>query len=86
MADESCSRMYVGLEVRMYVGFSPGSITIISCVNTEGWSLTVQDRGFKSCSLVTWNVIGVRRANCSDIRVFETVAMFVCQSGHVLMS
>jgi hypothetical protein len=76
----------VVFQVSMHLEDSPGSIVIISCANTEGWSLTVQDRGFKSCSLVTWNVIGVRRANCSDIRVFETVAMFVDQSGHVLMS
>ena len=38
--------------VSMCVGFSPVSIVIISCSNTETWSLTVQGRGFKSCSLV----------------------------------
>ena len=42
----------VGFQVRMSVGFLPDSIVIISCVNTEGWSLTEQGRGFKSCSLV----------------------------------
>jgi hypothetical protein len=46
--------------------------------------LVCQGRGFKSCSLVVWNVIGVRRANCSSIRVFEAVVMFVCQK--VVMS
>jgi hypothetical protein len=29
-----------GFQVTMGVGFSPGSITIISCADTEGWSLT----------------------------------------------
>ncbi len=76
----------------MSVGFSPGSIAIISCANTAGWSLTAQGRGFKSCSLVVWKVFGVRRANCSSIlvliRVFETlsISIFVFQSGHDLMS
>jgi hypothetical protein len=41
--------------------------------------LVCQGRGFKSCSLVVWNVIGVGRANFSSIRAFEAVAMFVCQ-------
>jgi hypothetical protein len=58
--------------------------------NTEGWSLTTQGRGFKSCSLVVWKVFGVGRANCSSIleliRVFETLSIFVFQSGHALMS
>ncbi len=76
----------VGFQVTMCVDFSPDSIVIISCTHTEGWSLTTQDRGFKSCSTVAWKVIGVRRVNCSNIRVFETVVMFVCQSGHFLMS
>jgi hypothetical protein len=39
--------------------FFTGSITIISCDSTEGWSLTVQGRGFKSCTLVVWKVFGV---------------------------
>jgi hypothetical protein len=42
----------VDFQVTIRVGFSPGSITIISCVNTAGWSLTLEVRGFKSCSLV----------------------------------
>jgi hypothetical protein len=57
--------------------------------HTEGWSLTTQGRGFKSCSLVVKKVFGVRRVNCSSIRVlirvFETLSIFVFQSGHVLM-
>ena len=80
----------VVFQVSMCLGFSPGSIAIISCANTEGWSLTAQGRGFKSCSLVARKVFGVRRANCSSIRVlirvFEAVSIFVFKSGHALMS
>jgi hypothetical protein len=80
----------VVFQVNMSVGFSPGSITIISYANTEGWSLTETGRGFKSCSLVEWKVFGVRRANCSNIhvliRAFESLSIFVFQSGHALMS
>ncbi len=80
----------VVFQVSMSVGFSPGSITIISCANTEGWSLTVQGRGFKSRSLVTWKVFGVWRTNWSSILVlilvFEVLSVFVFQSGHDLMS
>jgi ankyrin repeat protein len=58
--------------------------------NTEGWSLTVQGRGFKSCSIVVCKVFGVRRANCSSIRVlilvFETLSIFVFHSVYTLMS
>ncbi len=73
-------------QVSMCVDFSPGSIVIISCDNTEEWSLTSQGRGFKSCSLVVWKVFGVQTDNCSSIHVlfhvFETVSIFVFQSGH----
>jgi hypothetical protein len=83
-------RKAVVFQVSMYVGFSPGSIVIISCPNTEGWSLTAQGRGFKSCSLVVWKNFVVRRANCSSIRVlirvFEALSIFVFKSGHVLIS
>ena len=34
-------------------------VVIISWANTEGWSLTAQGRGFKSCSLVACIVTGV---------------------------
>ena len=53
---------------------------------TERWSLIEQGRGFKSCSLVACIVSGVRRADCSSIRVFEAVAMAVFQGGHGFMS
>ncbi len=71
----------------IHVRFSPDSIPIISCANTEGWSLTVQGRGFKSCSLVVWKVFGVWRTNSSNIHVLIHVwSIFVFQSGHALMS
>jgi hypothetical protein len=80
----------VVFQVSMCVGFSPGSIVIISCANTEGWSLTAQGRGFKSFSIVEWKSFGVRRPNFSSIRVlirvFETLSIFVFHSGHALMS
>ncbi len=52
-------RKVIVFQVSMSVGFSPGSITIISCAKTEGWSVTSQGRGFKSCSIVAWKVFGV---------------------------
>jgi hypothetical protein len=70
----------VVFQVSMCVGFSPGSIAIISCANTEGRSLTTQGRGFKSCSLVVWKVLERKKFIIKSIkRGVKTRPIYDCR-------
>ena len=66
-------------------GISLGSIVVISCVNTDSWSLSVQDLTSRSWTLVTLMVCCLSKPNCWNILWLLDFPMFVVQGSHFLM-